>query len=94
MTKDQRREIYNKARGEMILKTLPFDLASAFDAGVKAGKEMAGATQPLTRCQSNSDGECDHHDCPQIKDGEPQATGRSCPLYPWVVNDIEEEPRY
>ena len=31
-------------------------------------------------CKANRDGECDHKICPQIKDGEPNATGRHCPL--------------
>lgn len=78
----EEKEIYDKARQEMVLKTVPFDLGSAFDAGVRAGKEMARLTKSLNRCQSNSDGDCEHEQCPQILDGEPAATGRSCPLYP------------
>jgi hypothetical protein len=35
------------------------------------------------QCHSDSDGECDWPDCPQLRDGEPEKTGRSCPLYPW-----------
>lgn len=34
-------------------------------------------------CHSDSDGDCDWPDCPQLRDGEPEKTGRSCPLYPW-----------
>lgn len=34
----------------------------------------------LTRCQADCDGDCSHPDCPQRRDGEPHATGRSCPL--------------
>ncbi len=32
------------------------------------------------RCRSGSDGECDFPGCPQIRDGEPEKTGRACPL--------------
>lgn len=35
---------------------------------------------PLTRCQADSDGDCSHDKCPQLRDGEPRATGRHCPL--------------
>ena len=34
----------------------------------------------LIRCASNRDGECHHKQCPQLRDNEPQASGRSCPL--------------
>ena len=37
----------------------------------------------LDECQaSSSDGECIHPFCPQNLDGEPEKTGRDCPL-PW-----------
>ncbi|AVX37785.1 hypothetical protein [Yersinia massiliensis] len=29
------------------------------------------------------DGECHHKDCPQIRDNEPTATGRHCPIDNW-----------
>lgn len=31
-------------------------------------------------CQAAQDGECMWKKCPQLKDGEPKATGRHCPL--------------
>lgn len=31
-------------------------------------------------CHSGLDGECSWEECPQIRDGEPNATGRHCPL--------------
>lgn len=38
---------------------------------------------PLKNCAAaRSDGECIHKHCPQNRDGEPAASGRSCPL-PW-----------
>ena len=35
---------------------------------------------PLTRCAAGRDGECGHAQCPQLRDNEPRATGRHCPL--------------
>lgn len=35
---------------------------------------------PLTYCQAGKDGDCNHPQCPQNRDGEPDKTGRSCPL--------------
>jgi hypothetical protein len=32
-------------------------------------------------CHAGSDGDCTWEDCPQIRDGEPKKTGRSCPLW-------------
>jgi hypothetical protein len=39
-----------------------------------------GAAKPLKRCASGRDGECGHAQCPQLRDNEPAATGRHCPL--------------
>ena len=44
----------------------------------KAAEEKTGAL--LTRCAAGRDGECGHAQCPQLRDGEPRATGRHCPL--------------
>jgi hypothetical protein len=42
--------------------------------------EKASDVRPLTRCAANRDGECRHAQCPQLRDNEPAATGRHCPL--------------
>lgn len=34
----------------------------------------------LPRCAAGKDGECAHPHCPQVRDGEPAASGRHCPL--------------
>lgn len=40
------------------------------------------------RCHASmSDGECDAPTCPQLRDGEPEKTGRHCPLDTWVDDD-------
>jgi hypothetical protein len=36
--------------------------------------------KPLTRCAAARDGDCTHKQCPQLRDNEPAATGRHCPL--------------
>jgi hypothetical protein len=38
-------------------------------------------------CQSARDGECNWPHCPQIRDNEPAATGRSCQLKWWGDED-------
>lgn len=39
--------------------------------------------QPLTRCAAARDGDCSHAQCPQVRDGEPNKSGRACPLENW-----------
>lgn len=34
----------------------------------------------LLRCHGDSDGECSWEHCPQIRDNEPKASGRHCPI--------------
>ena len=34
----------------------------------------------MSACHAGSDGDCSWEQCPQLRDGEPVATGRSCPL--------------
>lgn len=41
------------------------------------------------QCRSGEDGDCEWEGCPQLRDGEPEKTGRSCPLYPWHHSDGE-----
>jgi len=36
--------------------------------------------EPLIRCAAGRDGECSHAQCPQLRDREPAATGRHCPI--------------
>ena len=39
----------------------------------------------VERCHADRDGDCKHATCPQLRDGEPAATGRHCPL------DVDED---
>lgn len=62
----------------------------ATNEAVKSGEiclECNAVRTTPTTCQAGSDGECGWCGCPQIRDGEPQASGRSCPIYDW--NDDE-----
>lgn len=34
----------------------------------------------MTRCQADDDDHCDYKGCPQHRDGEPEKSGRHCPL--------------
>lgn len=38
-------------------------------------------------CHADSDGDCVWEHCPQLRDGEPAASGRHCPLDRWSVED-------
>ncbi len=37
----------------------------------------------MDHCHAGRDGECNWKACPQIRDNEPTATGRHCPLDVW-----------
>lgn len=49
--------------------------------------EATGAHDRPDRCHAGRDGECNWKDCPQIRDKEPEATGRHCPLDVWEDED-------
>lgn len=46
-------------------------------------EEIYRITANMRGCHANREGDCVWEGCPQIKDGEPLATGRSCPLEEW-----------
>lgn len=47
----------------------------------KAGELLPWQRLPLVRCAAGRDGDCYHPDCPQVREGEPGKSGRSCPLW-------------
>lgn len=59
----------------------PFDRAMAREMKRDAAKAAVRAAD-LQICKADADGECNHKGCPQVRDGEPEKSGRSCPL-PW-----------
>lgn len=51
-----------------------------------------GRSRTKNRCHADSDGDCYWEYCPQLRDGEPTRSGRSCPLPPgpYSLNGIRE----
>lgn len=45
-----------------------------------AAPQQEGREDKLTNCCADRDGDCSAKGCPQLRDNEPYATGRSCPL--------------
>lgn len=43
--------------------------------------DWCGETFVPVTCQAGRDGECYHDKCPQVLEGEPSKSGRSCPLW-------------
>lgn len=55
--------------------------AMALPSLTPQGHAVRLATGPrLTSCAAGKDGECGHRLCPQLRDNEPAASGRHCPL--------------
>jgi len=48
---------------------------------------MNETDKAVDKCQSDADGECNWDQCPQLRDAEPETTGRSCPMYDWHNED-------
>jgi hypothetical protein len=46
---------------------------------IPRGHPLQERYQP-NRCHAHSDGECFWKECPQLRDKEPEASGRHCPL--------------
>ncbi len=40
---------------------------------------MKGERPNVPHCHADRDGDCAWPECPQVRDGEPRATGRHCP---------------
>jgi hypothetical protein len=46
----------------------------------------------LERCHADRDGDCCAERCPQIRDHEPEKTGRHCPIDTWPDDDDDLSP--
>lgn len=44
----------------------------------------------ITTCQADGDDYCTWSGCPQLRDGEPRATGRHCPLDLARLREMED----
>lgn len=40
------------------------------------------------RCHADRDGDCHWDECPQLRDKEPSASGRSCPI--WIAQPEDD----
>lgn len=67
----------------VFIPALPRDVRGQNDetSGNSLHKHVVTNSGELTDCHAGKDGECNHPNCPQIRDGEPEKTGRSCPLW-------------
>ena len=68
-----------------------FVSAGAAFAAIKLAQQavkQSGQVAAVEICHARKDGGCDWDQCPQLRDGEPAATRRSCPL-PLDPDDIE-----
>jgi hypothetical protein len=69
-------------QSEMLVPFIPEDAPAYadpdFDTAPKQVESLA--PKPLTSCVAGKDGECYNKLCPQLRDNEPEATGRHCPL--------------
>lgn len=72
-------ETYHLAGFTVEEATTPIIIAPA-PAGVIMRPQFE---KPLELCAAGRDGECHHKDCPQLRDNEPMATGRHCPIDNW-----------
>ncbi|HEI6992582.1 TPA: hypothetical protein ACTR19_004217 [Yersinia enterocolitica] len=72
-------ETYHLAGGKVEEDATPIVIVPA-PAGVIMRPQFE---KPLERCAAGRDGECSHQDCPQLRDNEPMATGRHCPIDDW-----------
>lgn len=83
-------------------RRLAHDMSHQYDAGLTDqfyieevrgdllmthGVDVEGVLRRQPGCHAAKDGDCNWVDCPQLRDNEPHATGRHCPL------DREDEER-
>lgn len=68
-------EVFARARARHAWKLLQPE--REHNARQTEGRRLPVANEP---CHSAKDGECEWAHCPQIRDGEPDKSGRHCPL--------------
>ena len=65
------------------LKLVDFPMTQPMTKGVVSGGQERRTGQrrdPDFYCRADQDGDCYWDECPQLRDGEPEASGRHCPL--------------
>jgi hypothetical protein len=68
------------ARLQKLLDGLVLRVVGQSELLSKQAEKPVAASSTERYCQSAQDGECIWERCPQNRDGEPEKTGRSCPL--------------
>lgn len=72
---------FANAEGLAVLQEKVDEVRQTFFGGSSpALPEDVAPAIPLNQCAAGSDGDCEHAQCPQLRDGEPHASGRHCPL--------------
>ena len=56
----------------------------------KLAEELIKNDEEPAHCHAQKDGDCEWINCPQLRDNEPMATGRHCPLDKEPKPTIEE----
>lgn len=62
---------------------MPTDAYTTWLAEVR----RVAALRAMQQCHARRDGTCWTTHCPQRRDGEPQRSGRPCPLPHWLEED-------
>ena len=84
-------EVISMARdeGRIYMKTRIHDIEPVPMKGFQGFRYFEGYTGKVPadlvgeHCRSDRDGDCNWERCPQLKDGEPGRSGRSCALFDW-----------
>lgn len=66
------RQCINRSKAEMLQR--------AIDVTATLATPSAVGAPVVEGCHADHDGDCTHKDCPQLRDGEPRKSHRSCPL--------------
>lgn len=64
-----------------------FPVGTSFYTTPPIAAPAAPEVRALQRCAAARDGECNHAQCPQLRDGEPENSGRHCPIDNWDEDD-------
>lgn len=62
-------------------------IAADFTEWLEIKVEESTPPGALKRCAAGKDGDCIDPRCPQLRDNEPHASGRDCPLEDWDDED-------
>lgn len=81
------RKLNNIKSGNLNLDEYIDEVKAKIEAEDQALSMSGVMPSVITTCMAGMDGECNHSLCPQEKDGEPENSGRFCPLPHWSDDD-------